>query len=202
MRLPELLYDAGQREFAMSDSQDVEISLGTGRLLALFFGMVVVCAIFFGLGYSLGKNSAPVMASEAPATAANAEKPKAGAPSSSDELTFYKSVEQKDANAQLTPAPAPSAAAPANPAPTPASTAEAPRPGSGYAVQVAAVTKQEDAQALVTALRKKNYPVFVASNAPTDSLYHVQVGPFADIKDAEIMRTRLSSDGYNPILKK
>jgi hypothetical protein len=30
----------------------------------------------------------------------------------------------------------------------------------------------------------------------------VQVGPFADIKDAEGMRSRLINDGYNPILKK
>ena len=39
--------------------QDVEVTLGTGKLLGLFFGMVVVCAIFFGLGYSMGKNAAP-----------------------------------------------------------------------------------------------------------------------------------------------
>jgi hypothetical protein len=28
------------------------------------------------------------------------------------------------------------------------------------------------------------------------------VGPFTDIKDAESMRAKLVSDGYNPILKK
>jgi DedD protein len=37
---------------------------------------------------------------------------------------------------------------------------------------------------------------------PTDKLFHVQVGPFADIKEAESMRSKLLSDGYNPILKK
>jgi hypothetical protein len=30
----------------------------------------------------------------------------------------------------------------------------------------------------------------------------VQVGPLADIKDAEAMRAKLVSDGYTPILKK
>jgi DedD protein len=29
----------------------------------------------------------------------------------------------------------------------------------------------------------------------------VQVGPFSDRKDAEAMRTRLSGDGYNAIVK-
>jgi cell division septation protein DedD len=69
-------------------------------------------------------------------------------------------------------------------------------------VQVAAVTKQEDAEALVAALRKKNYPVFVSPNASTDNLYHVQVGPFAELKDAETMKSKLAGDGYNAIVKK
>jgi len=30
----------------------------------------------------------------------------------------------------------------------------------------------------------------------------VQVGPFADVKDAEATRARLVADGYTPILKK
>jgi cell division septation protein DedD len=69
-------------------------------------------------------------------------------------------------------------------------------------VQVAAVTKQEDADILVNALRKKQYPVFVVANLPGDSLFHVQVGPFSDPKEAEAMRTRLAGDGYNAIVKK
>jgi hypothetical protein len=30
----------------------------------------------------------------------------------------------------------------------------------------------------------------------------VQLGPYSDIKEAEAMRAKLISDGYNPILKK
>ena len=73
---------------------------------------------------------------------------------------------------------------------------------NGYYVQVAAVTKSDDAEALVEALKKKQYPAFVATNSAMDKYSRVQVGPFADIKAAEAMRTRLISDGYNPILKK
>jgi cell division septation protein DedD len=69
-------------------------------------------------------------------------------------------------------------------------------------VQVAAVTKQEDAEALAAALRKKNYPVFVSPNASTDNLYHVQVGPFSELKDAEAMKGKLAGDGYNAIVKR
>jgi DedD protein len=73
---------------------------------------------------------------------------------------------------------------------------------SGYYVQVAAVSRQEDAEALVEALKKKQYPAFTANNPSTDKFYHVQVGPYAELKEAEAMRARLIGDGYNPIVKK
>lgn len=73
-------------------------------------------------------------------------------------------------------------------------------PTSGYFVQVAAVSKPDDAQALVDALKKKEYAAFVANS--TDKLFRVQIGPFADIKEAEATRGRLINDGYSPILKK
>ncbi len=189
----------------MAAAQDVEISLGTGRLLGLFFAFVVVCGIFFGLGYTLGHSAAPpaLTAEAASPTATNASKPKAaGAPAEAanttpaNDLTFYKTVEQKDANPQLVP--------PSSPAPAAAANAPAAEPShtSAYVVQVAAVSKKEDAEALAGVLRKKNYPVFLASNTPGDPLFHVQVGPFNDIKDAEAMRGKLAGDGYSPIVKK
>ena len=64
------------------------------------------------------------------------------------------------------------------------------------------MSKQEDADSLVDALKKKEYPAFVASTAANDKLFHVQLGPYSDMKDAEGMRTKLIGDGYNPILKR
>jgi len=34
--------------------RDRELTLGSGSLLAMLFGMVLICAIFFGLGYGMG----------------------------------------------------------------------------------------------------------------------------------------------------
>ena len=68
-------------------------------------------------------------------------------------------------------------------------------------VQVAAVSKEEDAEALINALRKKQYPVFMATK-PGSKFFHVQVGPFPQQKDAEAMRAKLAGDGYNAIIKK
>ena len=122
-------------------------------------------------------------------------------------MSFYKSVEQKDANSELA-SPATEAKSEtamqtpeATSQPAANSATAAPATG-GYFVQVAAVSKQDDADALVDALKKKQYPAFVATGSGSDKLFRVQLGPFADIKDAESQRTRLISDGYNPILKK
>jgi DedD protein len=190
-------------------AEDTEITLGTGKLLVLFFGLVGVCALFFALGYSLGRKSEPsLMATSAgmPAQAAPVGKTNSGAPANPP-MTFYKNVEQKDANPQLTPAtdtrtdaapvPADAANAPLVNAPDPTTLSTA-----GYFVQVAAVSKQEDAASLVDALKKKQYPAFVAAQSASDKLFRVQVGPYTDVKEAESMRTRLISDGYSPILKK
>ena len=84
----------------------------------------------------------------------------------------------------------------------PSTTLSDPTTGGNITVQVAAVTKQEDADVLVAALRRKNYPVFVAPGTSVDNLYHVQIGPFAELKDAEAMKSKLAGDGYNAIVKK
>ena len=199
----------------MPSSEDTEITLGTGKLLVLFFGLVAICALFFALGYSLGRKSEPMIATAStPATPpVSANSAKASSGSAAPPMTFYKAVEQKEATPELTPpadqktdttaAPAATTATPQ--AQQPQSTAVDPNttlPATGYFVQIAAVTKQEDAQALVDALKKKEYPAFVASQSTSDKLFHVQLGPFADQKDAEAMRTRLIGDGYNPMVKK
>jgi len=195
----------------MASSEDTEITLGTGKLLVLFFGLVGICALFFGLGYSLGRKSEPAITTASaaipPGTSTVGKANSGSAPT--QPMTFYKAVEQKDASPELTPAEAKTdtAAAPANAgsAQTQAATTPDPittLPTGGYFVQVAAVSKQEDADALVDALKKKQYPAFVSASAASDKLFHVQVGPFGEIKDAEAMRAKLIGDGYSPILKK
>jgi DedD protein len=189
---------------AASASEDTEITLGTGKMLSLFFALVILCAVFFGMGFSLGKNSLkPVAGDLSPVTTSNGVRPSAvrssGAPAATQDAGASKTIGQK-ADAQA-PNSDPGARAPADD-----SAVHPPDPGSvgptnGYFVQVAAVSKQEDAEALVDALKKKQYPA-LAANLPTDKLFHVEVGPFADIKEAESMRTKLLGDGYNPILKK
>lgn len=197
--------------------RDTEITLSTGKLLGIFFALAIVCGVFFTMGYLLGKSTSAGGRTEIVATvpSSSAGKPYAGnktpeavtqtcppgspncAPvsSSTDNASTAKTPDQ------------PSTAQPPSGGKTSDQSAAQPAGADGrngaassFMVQVAAVSKQEDAEILVTALRKKQYPVFIA-NAAGDPLFHVQVGPFSDRKDAEAMRTRLSGDGYNAIVK-
>jgi len=207
----------------MTSSEDTEITLGTGKLLVLFFVLVAICAGSFSLGYKLGSKSEPAVSSASAAvslsatsggtkpassptfvpTAASKPVEKSAPPDAAAATPDTKPVTPGDSSnpassaANSNPAANPSAAAtPAANGPDPTTTL----PTSPYFVQVAAVSKQEDADALVDALKKKQYPAFVS--AAGDKLFRIQVGPFPDIKDAEAMRTRLIGDGYNPIVKK
>ena len=192
---------------AEQEQFDTEITLGVGRLLVLFFGMVVLCGIFMGIGYSLGRNSAKAIAGDSATTVTSASgkptpssviKPLDSTSQSSTDLSFYKSVEQKEPDSQLK---EPERKPDESKSPSAPEIKAGAVPGSGYMVQIAAVSKKEDADALVDALRHKQYPVFVTA-VPGDKLFHVQIGPFPDTKDAESVRSRLMADGYNPILKR
>jgi DedD protein len=187
------------------EATDTEITLGTGKMLALFFGLVVVCALFFGMGFTMGKNSvrsAPELL-PSPGTSARTSVPRRTGTPPAATPESPKTEQAQSAAATTTDNSSTGAAAQNSASPQPSQ--DAPPtisgPGQAYYVQVAAVTKQEDGEALVESLKGRQYPAFIVNPSP-DKFFHVQVGPFADVKQAEDMRAKLVSDGYSPILKK
>ena len=180
------------------DATETEITLGTGKMLALFFGLVILCAIFFGMGFTLGKNSVRSAPELLPSPSSSARTPTSNRTSSASTAA----ESQKAEPIQSTPTASSSDNRSANAAPSQEQAPPTiPGPGQAYYVQVAAVTKQEDAEALVESLKGRQYAAFIVTPSP-DKFFHVQVGPFADVKEAEDMRAKLVSDGYSPILKK
>jgi cell division septation protein DedD len=186
----------------LDDPGDTEITLGTGKLLGIFFALTILCAVFFTMGYLLGKGSAngshTVIAGAPPSGGSSAGKPSAvnKVPEAPAAAPSPDVSGQQSSASNSTTASAPAAQAP----PAPVATEIKSSPGGSFTVQVAAVSKQEDADILATALRKKQYPVFIASSVG-DALFHVQVGPFSSQQDADTMKNRLSADGYNAIVK-
>jgi cell division septation protein DedD len=95
------------------------------------------------------------------------------------------------------PAPAKNAAAPVPPDATPATAAPA---TAAWVVQVSALKTKTAADRAVAALKAKGYAAFVVGDS--GSLFHVQVGPFADKAEAERTRAQLQKAGYKPLIKR
>lgn len=194
---------------------DRELTLGTGTILGIFFGLVLLCAVFFGFGYSMGNKSRPVTIPEAAAippstTDFSTFKPSSGVPASAPAPSLATPKAPVEA-AVNTHAPTVRTSSPAPLAPKPNASVEAPaaavpravpatESGLTFIVQVAAVSHPEDAELLAAALRRKGYAVNARSEAQ-DKLIHIQVGPFATKKEADAISQRLLTDGYKAIVK-
>jgi len=94
----------------------------------------------------------------------------------------------------------PSQAPAGNPVVRPALAVTTAQSAVSWHVQVAAVEHTDDAEVLVSALRKRGYAVSIHHDL-TDNLLHVQIGPFVSRSDAEAARRRLLDDGYNAIIQ-
>lgn len=147
--------------------------------------------------------------SATPASGPPAAEPPAPANEADDELSYAKRL-QSDAppKEQLKPAddaaakPAADAkAAPQKPAPAaaaaaPASTAASPaaRPGV-WVVQLVALKDRGAAQSIVQRLSGKGYPAFLVSPSPgAPPIYRVQVGRYAERRDAEQAARKLEKE--------
>ncbi|GGG77554.1 SPOR domain-containing protein [Edaphobacter dinghuensis] len=201
------------------NGRDREMTLGTSFIIGIFFALVLICAIFFAFGYSLGRRSAlPASGVAAPAasqdTGSGAAKPSSGVPESQAapaDSSANSSTDVPDDSSSNDQTPAVTPTPTAVPAkltikPTPVSHAAAPSApaavvGAGQSVvQVAAVSRQGDADMLVAALKRHGYNAAIHQSLQ-DKLLHVQIGPFATKKEADAMRQKLTADGYNAIVK-
>jgi cell division septation protein DedD len=191
-----------------------DMVLESRHLLGLFLGVVVICGVFFTLGFVMGRTqydstvraataTVPKLKSEpSPAAAANPAMPK---PS---EWDFYRSAEAKKPADTLKPLETEKteAAKPAetsNPAAGRAKPSFKPPqiPRGAMVLQVAALTRESDALALAEALQQKEYPAFVLIPAG-DDYYRVQVGPYADAKSGDLAKKALERDGFKAIVKR
>ncbi|HEV2194804.1 MAG TPA: SPOR domain-containing protein [Candidatus Acidoferrum sp.] len=74
-------------------------------------------------------------------------------------------------------------------------------PSGAYSLQVAAMNKEVDALDLAKVLQKKKFPAYVLS-PHGDRYYRVQVGPYADLKAADIARRGLEDAGFKAFVKR
>ena len=244
-------FEEDAQEPSRRKGADTELTLGSGVLLTIFFGLVLLCGLCFGLGYAVGSHGSkgPAFQSQTPAagpalqppTYSQQEKPSAAAQPAAAPQQPSIAVQQADGAPGMVPVqPATQVQAPGTASATTAAAESGFPPAapqvvspnnSGWhpvqsalpggtggpqsaqpvaanqvrpamsgqetlMVQIAALSSQEDAAVLIGALRRRGYAVS-AVRYPADRLIHVCIGPFSNRMDANSMKLKLQSDGYN-----
>lgn len=195
--------------------------LESRHLVGLFLGVVLLCGVFFTLGYVMGRTqfSGSVHASDAfpravpvpTESAPKKAKEDAGNPPAAPvgEWDFTKKdndrlepAENAGSGAAEGKGPGIAAAKPMPVAAKPPGKYQSPFiPKGDVVLQLAALKRESDALAMADAAQQKKFPSFVVSPAG-DNLYRVQVGPYPDEKSAEAAKQALAKAGFNAIIKR
>ena len=196
-----------------------ERTIGSGHLVALFLGIVVLCCVFFILGYEMGRaqfergSSASVAAKPAATAPEAAKEPPAptgwpsgaaggGSAAGKTGTAAAPAQPAKLAAPAKAPAKAPASSVATAPAASAASSALKPPdiPRGSIVLQVNANHNESDAVNLAKLLQEKGFPAFVLTPT-TDNWYRVQVGPFSDAKSADQAKAALTQLGFKPMVR-
>lgn len=177
--------------------------------LLVFTGIVVLCSIFFILGMLVGRAQGQKLAGTGSNGTSAKNEAKAAPKDDRPDFTFYDSVKKQDP-AALQPAPAkpdpepPSLEPPKKAAVEPDLEPPPPAPANVVNYQIGAVRKSSDAEKLLDEVKKKGFRAFILAPPAGDAnpFFRIQVGPLADLLEAQDVKTKLESAGYQPILKK
>lgn len=198
--------------------------LESRHLVGLFLGVVLLCCVFFTLGYVMGRTqygNTPVQAAPVERPTLTQRAPQTAAPQqpASPEWDFY--TNKKNTDIPLKPAASSSSqrvesvspsresvAQPSAPVITSRNAASTPArfrppmiPRGAIVLQVGALKSESDALALADALQRKGFPAFVIAPS-SDSFYRVQVGPFATQAIGDKAKESLEREGFKAIYKR
>jgi cell division protein FtsN len=179
----------GELDPVQEPHRDTELTLSSMTLLAIFFGLVLLCGAFFGIGYTVGHRSAPSpAAANAPVTPANTpvvvEQPK---PSASTENSVPPPA-TAPAPDSAAPASAPPALPVASPAPKPAPAVVHPAPPAAVSVPA---TPKPAAKTPAASVTSKAAPALATSSA-----IMVQIASVSHQEDADVLVGALRKRGY------
>jgi DedD protein len=185
------VFDEKQLEPAPA-RRDTELTLSSATLLAIFFGLVLLCGLCFGLGYAVGHRST------LPLPAANAQTAIAAAPAESGN-----SAAKPSANTEATQATPPASAdadeqPPATPSDTAATAAAETLPAP---VQTGTASSQPQVHPALTsavATSQPGQPIAAATSTsaqPSGTLM-VQIAAVSNAEDADVLTGALRKRGY------
>jgi cell division septation protein DedD len=175
--------------------RDTELTLSSITLLALFFGLVLLCGAFFGIGYTVGRHSSSTpVAAGAPAAPTNSPVVVEAATTASSALPKPSASAQAGLPQAATTTPA-STPAPADTVSTPPAPAPAPTPA---AVSHPAPVAPVSAPAAPKPAAKAPLTAKAAPEADTSSsALMVQIASVSHQEDADVLVEALRKRGYN-----
>jgi len=197
-----------------NETGEFELVLGNRQLLSGFFIIVILFAVFFVMGYIVGRNSTPTAqfaANREPlgntAAASTGDRPQAAsgpAPASQPAAAAQTSsnAAKDDPSDTATPPPPTTQAAQTAPAKAealpPAAAPVESTPGETY-LQVTAV-KPDVAETVARTLKDKGFPA-VLSPGPSGKT-RVLVGPYSDLAKLGQAKAELEHLGFSPFVKR
>ncbi|MFP5229606.1 MAG: SPOR domain-containing protein [Acidobacteriota bacterium] len=180
-----------------SEGNDTEIALGTRSLVAIFFGLVLICALFFGLGYSVGRaGGSRDVAQASPGSASTAPNSHLAKPSADQTLTPVEPAPAaSDSGVPTTDASA-TQSDPANPQPA----ATSPTASGSATTPAPAMTAQKPA-ATVAAPPSAAGATLQPAAATSAASFMVQVAAVRVSQDAQILVDALKKHGYSAVVR-
>ncbi len=210
------LFDTDEEEI---EGKASEITLSTASLLGIFFGLVLVCGVFFGFGYSIGRGTGttaharpvPNSTGEAEETAA-AENPPAPVPAEQQTTPQQRAQQQNHSQAIAKAAPAPVGTQPQadeSPREEPTGNENAAEPQATRSDIAGAPVKPVDpARATISKPSPQKATVLVAatgalnvSAAPSSGQPMVQIAAVARPEDANVLVSALRQRGYGAVVR-
>jgi hypothetical protein len=163
---------------------EVELVLGNGQLLGVFFIVVILLALFFGMGYIMGRNSGPAGVEVATVHKSDVKPLVVDSPVPKEETPKQFSGTSAEPNqtpvAEKVPEPAKTEKSAVETKLEPSAKAipveDAP---AGVFLQIAAVPKQE-AELEIEVLRKKSFKAVIMEVPEKPGTYRVLVGPIGE----------------------
>jgi cell division protein FtsN len=172
-----------------------DMTLEGRHLLGIFFVVVLLCAVFFTLGFVLGRNQAVALHTAAPPAAPPSSGTKTAEPQPRD-LTFHDRVQGAKPSESI-PATQPTGPPATAPPPTPSARSSA----QPIYLQVAAMSQEADARRMAAELQKLGFDSEVRP-PKEDRLYRVLVGPLENDELAAAARRRLEAHGFKDVVRR
>jgi DedD protein len=180
------------------ETKATEITLSTASLLGIFFGLVLICGVFFGFGYSMGRGTeqGAKAASLGTAPASNAAESDDAANQQPETPSPAQSQDNAEAPAKAA-LPAPVKHAKADDAEDASAGDAAPAPPKHVSQALVAATESAAVQKPSAGLAAATVPIA----APATGQPMVQIAAVARQEDADVLVSALRQRGYGVVVR-